>query len=63
MGGYGISRWSDALFVAGSWELSKLRESMEEEYSCTRALWEADDKGAILECRKVYPDRDKPLGG
>ena len=31
------------------WEFSTLREAMEEEQSCTRALGEADDKDAILE--------------
>ena len=62
MGGYGISRWSDSLIIVGSVGI-KLRESMEEEYNYTRALWEADVIGAILECWKVFPDCDKPLGG
>ena len=31
------------------WEFSTLRESMEEEWSYTRALWEADAIDALLE--------------
>ncbi len=37
MGGYGISRWSDALFVAGSVGF-KLRESMKKEKKKKAAL-------------------------